>query len=239
MIELDQFPGYRFDIDSGEIWSHRRKTPVLLAGVLRETGIAICISRVDGHRLQTYAHILLCEAAHGPAPETGVSVVHIDGDVTNNQGVNLRWKDFAYRFWDKVDINAETGCWHFSGSNNGRNQYARISYKGSLMYAHRAAYLHFVGDIVDGMQVCHYCDNPPCVNPAHLFLGTPKANTQDMLAKGRACVGEHRPDAKLTENQVRDIRMDTRPYKQIALDYGICPQNVERIKNRKSWRHVA
>lgn len=112
--------------------------------------------------------------------------------------------------------------------------------------AHRASYLHFIGDIPDGMCVCHVCDNPRCVRPEHLFLGTNKANIADMVAKRRNTRGESHPKAKLTERQVREIRSSYTPklvggwtIPALAEKYGLSTSTVGGILRRKIWRDVA
>jgi hypothetical protein len=76
------------------------------------------------------------------------------------------------------------GCWLWTGAI-GTKGYGRVQYRGQLWTASRAVYNEFVGPIPAGMWVLHRCDNPPCVNPAHLFLGTHTDNVRDAVAKGR------------------------------------------------------
>lgn len=84
------------------------------------------------------------------------------------------------------------GCWEWCGSRVGAG-YGRLIVEGQAIGAHRLAYEVFVGPIPDGLWVLHHCDNPPCVNPDHLFLGTALDNTRDMLAKGRGILGRTFP----------------------------------------------
>lgn len=88
------------------------------------------------------------------------------------------------------------------------------------------------------MQVCHRCDNPVCVNPNHLFLGTPADNAADMVAKGRHCAGQLNRRAKLTDAQVIAIRADKRLQKQIAADYGVTLAAISHIKTGRRWAHL-
>src|SRR5690606_33099234 len=102
--------------------------------------------------------------------------------------------------------------------------------------------LHF-GEIPDGMVVCHTCDNPSCVNPHHLFLGTPADNNQDRTRKGRtvAPVGEEHGLSKLTEKQVLEIRElanEGMTKAAIARQYGVDRGTIYHIVNRITWRHL-
>jgi hypothetical protein len=87
------------------------------------------------------------------------------------------------RLFERVD-KLPAGCWVWTGSVVGYG-YGQIKVNGRQLKTHRYVYEQLVGDIPDGMFVCHKCDNPPCCNPDHLFLGTPRDNTQDMVQKGR------------------------------------------------------
>lgn len=89
------------------------------------------------------------------------------------------------RLLDKVEKDAETGCWNFTGAVHTNNGYGCIGKDGKKVYAHRFSYELHKGSIPAGMLVCHTCDNRRCVNPDHLWLGTYQDNISDMVAKGR------------------------------------------------------
>jgi hypothetical protein len=86
------------------------------------------------------------------------------------------------------------------------------------------------GNIPEGVQVLHKCDNRGCVNPDHLFLGTPKVNSTDMVRKGRC--------GKLTLKEVSEIRASTLPVQSLAGLYGVTPKNIEFILNRRTWKSL-
>ena len=146
------------------------------------------------------------------------------------------------RFFDKVDIEGplilDTHCWQWKASKNGSG-YGQLGggFGKRPLAAHRVSYELFRSKIPDGFVVCHRCDNPSCVNPAHLFVGTHKDNIQDALRKGRM---KGVPDElkvpkvnrvlKLTDAQIRAIRCDSRLHKDIAREYKIHYSTVSRIK---------
>jgi hypothetical protein len=119
------------------------------------------------------------------------------------------------RFMAKV-AKRDNGCWEWTGCRMpfGHGQFARID--GTKPEpAHRSAYALFVGEIPDGMCVCHKCDNPPCVNPDHLFLGTQADNVADMARKGRT-------RSNLTPEQIREIRAARgEKSRDVAARYGL------------------
>lgn len=110
--------------------------------------------------------------------------------------------------------------------------------------AHRVALGIALGQPVPkGKHVLHRCDNPPCVNPDHLFIGTDKDNVADMLAKGRNRYGVSHPMSKLTEEKVREIKRrratEGTRWKDLAADYGVSYTAIQKIFEGKTWKHVA
>jgi hypothetical protein len=103
--------------------------------------------------------------------------------------------------------------------------------------AHRLSFEIANGPIPDGMMVCHVCDVPLCVNPAHLFLGTAKENIDDMDAKNRrvSCKGQRNGASKLTTEAVRNIYLDPRTNREIAQDYNVNSNLISQIRHRKIW----
>lgn len=142
---------------------------------------------------------------------------------------------------ERRSVWTESGCREWSGARD-RQGYGFTSfgtYK-KTMRAHRAAYAlhHGLPMDFDGV-VCHRCDNPPCCNPEHLFLGTVADNAKDKVAKGRQTRGEaHHVGGKLTAEKVRKIRSDNRSQTKIAADYGISQGTVRDVKHRRTWAHV-
>lgn len=116
--------------------------------------------------------------------------------------------------------------------------YGVFSYKNRKVYAHRAAYELAHGPIPDGLHVCHRCDNPPCCNPDHMFLGTHLENVADMRRKGRAARGERQTNSKITRRDVLRILADVRRPSVIAAEYGISRNHVNAIKAGRVWKHI-
>ena len=140
------------------------------------------------------------------------------------------------RFHLQCRTHKQTGCWIWVGHIGSRG-YGRIKVNRKTKSAHRVSYELFVGEIPDGMFVCHSCDTPACVNPDHLFLGTPKENSADMMRKWRDLqrIGEHCSTAKLTTEQAKAISASSVPVKEIAKEFGLSLSAVYRIRSGKTW----
>ena len=133
-----------------------------------------------------------------------------------------------------------SGCWLWigtqlkSGYGNFRNEY------GMAEGAHRVSYRFFVGEIPDGMDVCHKCDVRPCINPGHLFAGTRLENVQDAMNKGRTARGDrlNMPQAKLTTAAVLAIRVSSESGNALASRYNVTRKYIYEIRGRKRWAYL-
>lgn len=148
------------------------------------------------------------------------------------------------RFKDSIRENPLTHCWEWAGGTLSKDGYGRMKIDGRHVMVHRVSYEMFVEKIPDGKLVLHKCDNPPCANPAHLFLGTNRENALDCLAKGRRLCGEHEPKAKLTDEAVRFIREHAQPkhptlgLTALARRFRVSVSAVRAVRSGRQWRHV-
>lgn len=145
-------------------------------------------------------------------------------------------KSVMQRFEEKLS-RSDSGCWEWRAYRN-RDGYGQFQDGSAKILAHRFSYKTYVGEVPPGMFVCHRCDNPACVNPEHLFLGTPLDNVIDMHSKCRAIVGENHANSKLTEAQALSILRDVRLHHEVANEYGISRSVVTRIKRGNRWKHL-
>lgn len=139
------------------------------------------------------------------------------------------------------NINKVNDCWEYTHRQD-RYRYGEIvvgGRGGQHKLVHRLIYEHYFGEIPDGMLVLHKCDNPPCCNPEHLFLGSQKENMKDMKDKGRSYItyGERSGMCKLTTEQVQFIRSDPRTNKEMTKIFGVAKSTISMIRSGTSRKY--
>jgi hypothetical protein len=131
---------------------------------------------------------------------------------------------------------AESGCWEWQRTRSETN-YGRFWDGARVVAAHRYSYARFVAEPGD-LHVRHRCDNPPCVNPAHLELGSHRDNMLDAVERRRNTHGSRHPMSKITEDDVRFIRSSNLSGRQLAKQLGLAPSTISQIRSGQVWRHV-
>ena len=149
--------------------------------------------------------------------------------------MNIRPVDLRTAFERKV-VRTER-CWSWNGFKNNRGGYGVIHYSHSQkMLAHRAAYVLFKGPIPIGKLVCHSCDNPSCVNPDHLWIGTDRDNTLDAFAKGRRVGYCRKKLRRETAATIRERLESGEKPLALAAEYGVHNSTIYNIRNGKMWK---
>ena len=158
----------------------------------------------------------------------------------------MKRKDLNTRFWEKVDRLSVDGCWRWTASKN-PGGYGTITINGRTTKASRVSWMLEHGPIPSGLWVLHHCDNPVCVRPSHLFLGTCLDNHRDSIAKGRRsrhgglALGENNGRSKITNRDVAAIRKARANGERvivIAARFGTSRQNIYSITNANTWAHI-
>jgi len=141
------------------------------------------------------------------------------------------------RIKNKFKVDPNNNCWIWQGFKD-KDGYGSIIINQKMNKPHRVMWEIHNGPIPEGINVLHKCDNPPCVNPDHLFLGSQKDNIQDCIKKDRFVRGEKNGRAKLTKNKVIKIYYDNRKYAEIAKDFSVSKASVGSIKKGRNWAHL-
>ncbi len=160
------------------------------------------------------------------------------------------------KFWERCRTTSAAECWPFQGDRDSGG-YGRVKINKRKAAAHRIAWGFANGEIPEGMFVCHHCDNPPCCNPAHLFIGTALDNHNDAIGKGRRpprssnrsrkstgrgkAFGERSGHAKLTEQDVREIRVAVgtgSTYSVLAGRFSVDKTTIRSVITGRTWKHV-
>ncbi len=153
-------------------------------------------------------------------------------------------------FWSKVDKRSPDECWPWTGASGKHGLHGKFSvYHGPLLGASRVSFFLATGTDPEVQFVCHKCDNPPCVNPSHLWLGGYSENAKDAVAKGRwnshppHLCGEQVGTSTFKESQVVDIRRrhaaGEASYTALAKEFGVTKSAIAFVVRRRSWKHVA
>jgi len=150
-------------------------------------------------------------------------------------------EDAKNKLLSHIDIK-DNGCWEWNRAKH-RQGYGHFPYKRKLMLAHRASWIIFNGKLDNDICVCHRCDNPPCVNPNHLFLGTTKENIHDCIKKGKftRCIGSDKPNTNLDDITVKEIirmRKDGCKYVEIQRITGATKGQIQAILHNRTWKHI-
>jgi len=132
-------------------------------------------------------------------------------------------------FWGKVSVGHPDGCWGWIGSHDAGG-YGQIHHEGRIQPAHRVSWMLVNGPILDGLCVLHHCDNRPCTNTEHLFLGTKKDNMMDAAAKGRIAT---RP--KLTPASAEAIRTSSSRGVDLARQFNVSPALITMVRKGQRW----
>lgn len=148
------------------------------------------------------------------------------------------------RFWKKADVRGPEDCWNWRATVSwGYGVYTgRIAEHRFNFRAHRVAYYFQNKFLPDNCLICHHCDNPKCINPKHLFIGTPQDNVDDMVSKLRQARGEKQAAHKLTSEQVNEIRflryVKNLKVDEIAKQFGLGRSAISSATRGVSWKHI-
>lgn len=149
------------------------------------------------------------------------------------------------RFFEKVERNGESECWLWTGASNASG-YGRIRINDTLRYAHRVSPALHAGQIPEGQQANHLCDNPRCVNPEHLYTGDQQQNIDDAVERGDLIEtrnrGEEHPHAKLSADEVSEIRnlyrTSDHTHRSLAEEFKVGKGTIQSILERESWTSI-
>ena len=188
-------------------------------------------------------HIRRCAVSHCDKPQyasNGLCTLHNDRLRRNPNDYGRVYNELVDRLERDLDI-VVGQCWEHRVKRP--HGYSRVWLYGQELLAHRVAYAVWRGPIPDGLYVLHNCDNRPCCNPSHLFLGTHQDNMDDMYGKGRGkkASGEKLPQTKLSESKVLQIKTlirDGFKNPEIGRQFDVSTATIHNIRHNKVWKHI-
>lgn len=196
------------------------------------------ICSVDGCENPRRSAIGLCSTHRKRLLVHGSTLDH----VPVRRGQRIAPVDWRSRFYSYVDVGEPDECWPWTAYVNPVSGYGIFRYQGSPMGAHRAALILEEGFLGPDYHALHLCPRRDCVNIAHLRWGTSSENMRDKVEWGDWTPPDNRGSrhgmSKLTEDQVRAIRVDGRTHQEIAADYGVSRRTIGDIKRGRSWAHI-
>lgn len=164
--------------------------------------------------------------------------------VERNWSSGMPVKNKIEDIWSRINKRSETECWEWTGCRSPKG-YGLFGLDGKTRLAHRLAWETVHGRIMEGLFVCHKCDNPPCCNPGHLFIGTSADNIRDMFAKGRDGVrnrvGDNNPTSIFSNDDIVEIRTrraSGEELRSISNDFGVPPSHISSICIGKIYKSV-
>lgn len=182
--------------------------------------------------------LCICECGKESKPTT----TNLIKGVTKSCGCNreVSKEHTKERLLNSIEIDEQSNCWNWTKAKH-RQGYGHTAYKSKYILAHRLSWIIFIGDIPENNNICHKCDNPSCINPDHLFIGTQTDNVKDCKNKNRAhkSHGEKHLWTKLTKSQVDEIRSeDSKKYTryELAEKYNISYSGIVCILKNRCWK---
>lgn len=204
----------------------------------RKGGGQYCSQTCYGKSRKVKRVEVACQRCALPFSVLPSRIIRGDGKFCSRQCSQAsRRVDIADRFWSKV--HKTQGCWIWVACK-GNKGYGGIR-AGKEQRAHRVAYILTYGDIDDNLCVLHRCDNPSCVRPDHLFLGTQQQNIEDCVSKKRNHFGEKSPQSKLSDEIVKQMRIEYasgQTIAKISAKFNAAYSITHRAINKKAWKHV-